>query len=469
MPRLLAPALAAWLLLPASGCSPTPPAATQQARSIDARDLSEVAAIVEAEMRRQNIPGVGLVVMQGDRLLLARGFGLESTDRADPVTAETRFLYNSISKQLLAAAVMKLAEAGRLSIDDPVRRHLPDWPRLPPELRIRHLLNHTSGLRDAHVQPALQALFDRPGTSWAEFAAAARDTPSDAPPGTRWSYANMNFMMLQLIVERTAGQPLAEVIDELLVRPLGLASVRLCTPQPGGSRGEARGHVTRAGALAGHDPEPVHLYVGAGGYCGTASDLARFTRALATGRVVSRASWEAMTERAPLAGGGTADYGFAQVLIAPDGARRLGHGGYGGGMGAQAAYYPDSELTIVVMANRFAFPESIERKLVRRLLRLPEPSAEEAVLSAEDRRRFAGSFDVGVHGWHPRIEERDGQLWFALPGPPIAFPLTYLGDGVFRSAEDPDGWRFLYSPDASELRIQGMGQMTWYGRRVGAR
>jgi CubicO group peptidase (beta-lactamase class C family) len=376
-------------------------------------------------------------------------------------------MYNSTSKQFVAAAVMRLAEQGRLSIDDPVSRHLPGWRHLPQSLRIRHLLTHMSGLRDAHVQPALGALFERPGTSWDEMMAAARETPSDAPPGERWSYGNINFMMLQAIVERVTGGPLIDALDEMFFLPLGLA-VRVCEPQPGAARGSARGHVPRDGALAGHDPEPVHLFVGAGGLCGSALDLARWTRALATGRVVSPASYRLMTAPAPMARGEAAPYGFGLAVVRPDGVRRIGHGGYGGGMSAQAAYYPDSETTVVLMGNRFASPEWIERKVVRRLFALPDPPAPDRPLSPDERRRFAGSFDVGVHGWHPKVEERDGRLWFVLPGPPIAFPLAYRGDGLFADARDPDGWQLLFSAEARELRITGMGLMTWYGRRVAA-
>jgi CubicO group peptidase (beta-lactamase class C family) len=454
-------AAAAALLILAQGCvGERPPlgAAAQQ-------HLAEAAAIAEAEMRRQGMPGMALVVMDGDRLVLARGFGRESSDRDDPVTPETLFMYNSISKQFVAAAVMKLAEQGRLSVEDPVSRHLPDWTRLPPELRIRHLLSHSSGMRDEHVQPELRTLFDRPGTSWADYSAAARDTPNDFAPGTRWSYANVNYLMLTLIVERATGGSLEAALDAMLLRPLGLSSVRPCAPSRGARRGEARGHVLRDGALAGHDPEPVHLFLGSGGYCGTALDLARWTRALAAGRVVSPESLAAMRARAPLAGGGSADYGFGLVLVRPDGVERIGHGGYGGGYSAQAAYYPDSDLTVVVTGNRFLFPERIERKLIRHPYMVAPPHREVA-LGAKERRRFTGRFDVGVHGWHPRVEERDGRLWFALPGPPIEFPLIHVGEGVLAAADDPDGYRLAFSRDRSELRLLGMGLMTWYGRRA---
>ena len=448
-----------WLVAAALAC-PVP------AAEIDPAYLDQGSALAEAEMQRQGMPGMMLVVMDGDDPVLVRGFGRESVERDDPVGPATVFMYNSISKQLVAAAVMKLAEAGRLSVDDPVSRHLPDWTRLPTDLTIRHLLSHTSGMRDVHVQPALAALYDRAGTTWEQFSAADRDTPSDFAPGTRWSYSNNNYLMLTLIIERATGRALDAALDDLLFRPLDLASIRLCPAQPGTRRGEARGHVLRDGALAGHPPEPVHLFTGAGGFCGTATDLARWTRALATGRVVSPASYSLMTAPALLSGAEPADYGFGLALVRPDGIPRIGHGGYGGGFGAQAAYYPDLEITIVVMGNRFLFPERIERRIVRHLLLLAPPLYEEIPTSSEERRRFIGQFDVGVHGWHPRVEEREGRLWFALPAPRIEFPLIRVAEHELAGADDADGYRLTFSPDGNEMRLLGMGLMTWYGRKV---
>jgi hypothetical protein len=157
---------------------------------------------------------------------------------------------------------------------------------------------------------------------------------------------------------------------------------------------------------------------------------------------------------------------MAMVLVSPDGTRRLGHGGYGGGFSAQAAYYPQAELTLVVLLNRFVFVEHVERKVARRLLGLPEAMIREAALSAADRQRYAGSYDIGVQGWWPAVVERDGKLWFELaPLPPL--PLTYVGNDEFVREGQPYGYRLSFGPDGPgrEVRILGMGMMRWYGRR----
>jgi CubicO group peptidase (beta-lactamase class C family) len=320
-------------------------------------------------------------------------------------------------------------------------------------------------MREEFVQPELAELFDKPGTTVADYLKAARQSPSDWAPGSRWSYGNINYLMLTVIVERLTGRAIEEVAEERFFKPLGLQSIRLCSSNPQSVKGEARGHISREGKLVPHPPENVALFRGSGGFCGSAVDIARWMRALASGKVVSPRSYAEMTTRARLVDGREVEYGFAMDLGSHDGVQRNGHGGYGGGFSGQAAYYPDAELTVVVLTNRFVFPEQIERKIARRLLGRPEPAHRAVMLPADERQRYVGSYDVGIHGWFAHIKERDDQLWFELAAPPLKVPLIYLGDHEFVSADDPDGYRLTFSKDGQKLRLVGMGMMTWYGTR----
>jgi CubicO group peptidase (beta-lactamase class C family) len=392
---------------------------------------------------------------------------VEELERKTPVTENTVLALNSISKQFVAALVLRLVEEGKLSLDDPAARHLPEFTQLPPELKIRHLLSHTSGMREEFVQPEMDALFEKEGTTAAEYIAAARNSPCDWPPGSRWSYGNINYLMLTAVVERLTGEPLEKAVVERLIEPLGLKSINLCVNPIGDVPGEARGYRVRDGTLSPQPPENIALFRGQGGFCGSALDLARWTRALARGKVVSAHSYKLMTTRTRLTNGGTAEYGFAMDLGTHDGVPRQGHGGYGGGFAAQAAYYPNEELTVVVLSNRFfAYPENTERKIARCMLGRPEPVIREVALSPPELQRYAGSYDVGVHGWFPETKVREGRLYFEVAMPPISLPLIHVGKHEFVS-EGPAGYRLSFSEDGPgrELRLVGMGMMTWYGIR----
>jgi CubicO group peptidase (beta-lactamase class C family) len=429
--------------------------------------LERVISIAETGMKEQQLPGLALVIMKADEVILARGFGREALDREDAVTANTVFALGSISKQFVAALVLQLADEKKLSLDDAVLKHLPEFTHVPPELRVRHLLSHTSGMREEFVQPELGKLFDEPGTTFTDYVEAARHSPHDWPPGSRWSYGNVNYLMLTLIVERLTGEPLEKTTGTRLFEPVGLTSMRLCSDVIGGTAGEARGYITREGALTPHPAENISLFRGSGGYCGSALDVARWTRALAAGKVIGQRGYKQISTRTRLNDGREAEYGFAMDLGAHDGVQRNGHGGYGGGFSAQAAYYPNAELTVVVLTNRFfAFPETIERKISRHLLGIPEPAIREVPLAPEELKRYAGSYDLGIHGWSAEIVVRDGKLHFELKAPRLSLPLVHVGNHEFVS-EPPAVFRLTFSENepGRELRLVGMGMMTWYGLR----
>ena len=458
--RILTPILFALLSVCAAAAAPpdTPSAAR----------LDEVSRVAETGMKEQQVPGLALVVMKGDEVILARGFGREAIGREDPVTENTVFALGSIAKQLVAALVLQMSEEGKLSVDDAVAQHLPDFSGLPGELKIHHLLSHTSGLREEFVQEDLRELFGKPGTTFAEYVEAARDTPCDWPPGSRWSYGNINYLMLTVIAERLTGAPLEKTFSQRFFEPLGLRSMQLCASKPQETAGHARGYVRRDGELIPHPPENVSLFRGSGGFCGSALDLARWTRALATRKVINAKSYRQMTTRVSLTSGRRAEYGFGIDLGSHDRMQRNGHGGYGGGFSAQVAYYPDAELTVAVLTNRdFASPEQIERKISRRLLGLPEPKWRDVALSGEELQRYAGSYDLGITGWYAKTVVREGRLRFELPSPKISLPLVYAGNHEFVAADDIDGYRLIFSErgPGEELKLIGMGMMTWYGVR----
>ena len=418
-------------------------------------------------MKEQQIPGLALIVMRGDEVILARGFGVEDTERTDRVTKNSLFALGSISKQFVAAVVLQLAAEGKLTLEDAVARHLPEFTKLPPELKIRHLLSHTSGIREEFAQSELAALFDKPETTYAEYIDAARQSPADWPPGSRWSYGNINYLILTIIIERLTGESLEKVVVDRVTTPLGLDSIRLGSNPIGTTPGEARGYIDRAGALVPHPPENIALFKGSGGFCGSAMDVARWTRALASGKAIDADAYRHMTTRTRLNDGRKAEYGFAMDLGAHDGVQRNGHGGYGGGFSAQTAYYPSAQLTVVVLTNRFfAFPESIERKISRRLLGIPEPVVRAVPITTEKLQRYAGSYDLGIHGWRAETVVKDGRLRFELAAPRISLPLVHVGNHEFVS-EPPAAFRLTFSKagPGNELRLVGMGMMTWYGIR----
>lgn len=456
------PLAAAALLLQACTSAPTLPSAPELGAAVD--------ALAAEALARQGFPGLAVVVMRGDEVLVARGYGVESLTRGDAVTARTQFMHNSIGKHFTATMVAALAEEGKLGLDDPVIRHLPDFKQLPPSLTVRHLLTQTSGLREAMAIQAIWPVLDRSDSTWRDLRPVLRDAAAvDWPPGSRWSYSNTNYFLLEALAAEVGGKPLAELYHERFFRPRGLSTMRVCPFQTPDVPGTAVGYVTLKDKLERGPPVNNVVTLGAGGLCGNALDLARWARLLGTGRIVSARSYEQMTTPARLADGTRAEYGFGLGLMQLDGVRRVGHGGIGFGYSSTVGYYPDAGLTIAVLANRFGFPDALERQIARRALGLREPDRSDVGISAEQRARWAGRYDVGMAGWMPTLFERDGRLWVQLFGPTSTYALIRTPDGTVVPEAVPDGIELRFGETASGVtaRIRTFGTQPWHGVRVG--
>jgi len=415
-------------------------------------------------LSEHEVPGLAVAVLREDGVVLARGYGHVRAGDAAAVTATTPFQLGSISKQFLAALVVLLAHDGQLSLDDAVVTHLPGFPALRHDVRVRHLLNHTAGVRELFTASEAQAGFDDLSRTQPELVALVRRLPVDHRPGERWAYSNTHYTLLALLVERLTGQPYEEVLASRFFRPLGLTSLRQCPSRPS-PPAEADGHERRDGVVVRAAPENMQWIRGDGGLCGHALDVARWTRLLATGRAVPAPAYDAMAAPTRLTDGSTADYGFGLSLVPLDAVRRVAHNGAMRGFSATAAYYPDHRLTVVVLANRGDVrTESIERRMTRHLLDLPLPERREVPLAAEGATRYVGTYDIGVFDVH--VRERDGRLWLEMPPPGPTTSLTYVGDHEFVGA-DPEANRVRFDGGAARsasMRLL-MGGMHWYGRR----
>jgi D-alanyl-D-alanine carboxypeptidase len=454
---------AALLLLAMAACSPPDvPAASSPGRTA----IDEAAALAGEYPAQYGVPGMALVAMHQDDVLLAIGYGHAELGAGVPVTPTTVFQLGSISKQFLAAVILQLAEEDRLSLDDAVARHLADFAHLPDALTIRHLLNHTSGLREQFLLPEADEGYGNLERTVTELREALLRAPVDFAPGTRWSYSNTGYTLLAFIVEELSGQPYHQALAGRLFEPLGLPSMGHCKSLPT-TPIEARGHVLDGETLVESPPENMNWAWGDGGLCGNALDIARWTRMLHAGDVLTAKSRREMFSATRLAGGRKADYGYALSLVDMDGQAKVAHNGAMFGFSASAAYYPAPALTVVVLTNRGDVrTEVMERQLARRLLGLPPPVHAAPRPAVEELARLVGRYDIGV--FEVEILQAGDALRLEVPPPGPRTLLHHIGAGEFAGEAGADAYRVLFPPGitpAEELRLF-MAGMHWYGVRV---
>ena len=230
--RWLLVACTVFLLLSARGGRALAEAATEP--------LREVEAVVATFARENHVPAISVAVMRGNELIFAQGFGLAQRERDAPASAATIYQTGSIAKSFTAAAILRLVEQRRLSLEDTLVRWLPDFGHVGGALRLRHLLQQTSGLREYFTIPAVKKGLPDLTRPQRELVDHIRREPLVFSPGERWSYSNSNYTLLSLVIERASGVSYDEFLAREFLRPLGLGSIRSGTPLPQ-SGGEARG------------------------------------------------------------------------------------------------------------------------------------------------------------------------------------------------------------------------------------
>jgi D-alanyl-D-alanine carboxypeptidase len=296
--------------------------------------------IIRAEMARQKLPGLALAIVRDGTVVKLQGYGVADVRRSMPVTPDTVFKIGSVSKPLIATAVMLLVQDGRLSLDDPVSKYLEGTPDSWTGITIRHFLTHTSGVvREA---PAFDPFKVQPV---ADVIRSAYPLPLRFPTGTKWEYCNVGYFSLAEIIGRVSGGPWAEFMAARIFRPLGMTSTSLTDVA----------HPLRAVGYADQDngdPAPDWPAVRpSGAFLSTIQDLLKWDAALTRGPLLTEASREAMWTPIRLTDGATHPYGFGWELGSRGGRRYVGHGGSLPGFRSAYARFPDDRLSIILLVN----------------------------------------------------------------------------------------------------------------------
>jgi D-alanyl-D-alanine carboxypeptidase len=426
------------VLLTAAACAPHAPASAPAPATrtggvpfpVELR--AAIDSVANAAVAAGELPGLAVGVWAEGRPVHVRGYGLAVVDGAVAVTDSTAFRIGSIAKQMTAAAVLRLEEQGRLSLSDPVARHVPGVPSHWEGVTLGHLLTHTGGVPSYTDQAEWQRGFGDTLTV-DELIGMVRDLPLDFEPGTRWAYSNTGYLLLGPVIERVSGRTYARYVAEELTGPLGLRETGACRE---GAPGAATGYRPGPDGFVPAASNQVGGPFADGDLCASVRDLLRWTEALAEGRVVSPATYRRMTTRARLDDGREVHYGYGFDLLHLDGVGPVAeHGGGVPGFRAHLAHYPGQGVTIAVLTNRGTntaqvVKETIARRLFVELL----PAVVHRELPAGRISVYAGTYDLylpsaGLGPFAIRVFGRDGQLLAEAEG--TEFPLLWQGEHAF--------------------------------------
>ena len=397
---------------------------------------NQIDEILNAELAPGE-PGAAVAVLRDGAFLHCKAYGLANVEWGNPLTVDTVFAIASLTKQFTAVAIMMLKERGLLSLDAPIEATLPGFPTEGRRVTVRHLLNHTSGIKTYTTLANYQNGTSRLRSSLKDLVARIAGLPFDFAPGERWLYNNSGYVLLGAIIERISGMKYRDFLEREIFQPLGMSQTRYLFDEPIVPR-RAAGYQRGRHGIENASYESPTYYHAAGGLGSTVLDLARWDRAIRANHVVSANSLAEMLQPTVLNDGSEFPYGFGWGTADYFGRRVYHHAGGVNGFACHMLHCRDEAVTTIVLSNLYQFPfDRVARALVRSVFHealvapLPKPMATGALAA------YSGTFraDATTGSWERRLVASADGIAFDEPGGPHLVP---LGNGRFCEKKDPE-------------------------------
>jgi CubicO group peptidase (beta-lactamase class C family) len=353
-------------------------AGAPQASSGDAKSIEARVDTLFAKWNNLSSPGAAAAVVKDGMVVYRKGFGCAQLEYGVPITPSTVFHVASVSKQFTAMAITMLEEEGKLSASDDIRKYLPEMADFGKTITIRHLLNHTSGLRDQWELLILSGWrMDDVITQEHIMDRLRRQRELNFPPGGRYLYCNSGFTLLAEITARVGGMPFTQWTREKIFEPLGMTSTRFHMDHEEIVANRAYSY---QGDPATGYKNAVLSYANAGATSlfTTVEDMADWMRNFDEKRVGGEAVLARMLTKGVLNDGTEIDYARGISTGEYKGLKTFGHGGADAGFRSDVLYFPGEKFGVVVLSNLDSFnPGALARQIADIYLagRLKEPEA----------------------------------------------------------------------------------------------
>ncbi len=297
-----------------------------------------------AAYRPAGTPGASVMVIRDGQIEDVRSYGVADLELGTLVSPATNFRLASVTKQFTATAILMLVEAGKLDLDDSVRKYFPEFPAFADEITIRQLLQHTSGIED--YEPLYGDQFPEQILDRGVVEIVSQTTGTYFPPGSQYRYSNSAYAILAVLVEDLSGQSFPRFLDENIFGPLGMSATLAYRRGENEVGHRALGYKLDRKTIEPADQSAWSAVLGDGGVYSSVMDLYKWDQALYDNNLLSKATWQqAWTP-------GLEDYGFGWRIDEYAGRQRLHHSGSTSGFRNFMQRFPDDRLTIIVLTNR---------------------------------------------------------------------------------------------------------------------
>ena len=318
------------------------------------REIQQQLDAIFSELNDQTA-GAALRVSRGDEVLYSKGFGMADLEHAIPVSDETIFEAGSVSKQFTATAIIMLVEAGKINLDDSIQQYIPEFPVYEHTITVRHLLNHTSGLRDWGAVAGLGGWprGTRTYTNAMALDYIMRQEALNYVPGAEYLYSNSNYTALTIIAERVSGQSIPEFTQEHIFKPLGMNNSSWRDNFKAVVPGRAIGYDLIRGQF--YSNMPFENTYGHAALLTTVGDLDIWNRSWKNTPLGTPELLGLRTERGILNNGDTITYAAGVMVDTFAGHPEVTHSGATAGYRCWMAYYPEDDISVVYLSNNTNF------------------------------------------------------------------------------------------------------------------
>ncbi|MCC6548336.1 beta-lactamase family protein [Candidatus Sumerlaeota bacterium] len=312
--------------------------------------VTRIEAMVREKYPSDSDPGCSVLVVDHGRRIFEKSYGVASLEDNIPATPETNYRIASVTKQFTAMAVLLLADKGMMSLDDSVRDHIPEMPAYAQPITIRHLLNHTSGLKD------YEDLYDKgitvPLLDADVVKLLAAQESGDFAPGEKYSYSNSGYAMLAIIVERVSGRKFAQFLHDEIFEPLGMRNSVAFEAGVSEVPHRAFGYKREGAGWKFADQSMTSSVLGDGGIYTSLVDYAKWDEALRDGKLLSPPLLQEAYTAGKLNDGSALKYGYGWKVEDKNGMKEVWHTGSTTGFNHATRRIPQLGLCVVVFSNR---------------------------------------------------------------------------------------------------------------------
>lgn len=423
---------------------------------------TDVSASIDKLMRstvKPDEPGVVVAVARDGQVIHAQGYGMANLEWQQAMTTLTVLGIGSVSKTFTASAIMLLERQGKLQLDDPIQRYLPDYPTHGRHVTLRHLLTHSSGLSNFVTNPTFWERDALLADNNEKVLALFKDLPFDFEPGTRYSYCNSGYHLLGCIIEQLTGQRYGDAMRTLVFEPLGMQHTCYLEPESIIPQ-RASGYTQTPQGYQHARYITAAVYYAQGGLGTTAEDLLLWDAALRNGTLLDHETLQRMYAPTQMNDGHYENYGLGWVISDYRGHRVLGHGGGVPGFSSSFVRFPDDGVVVIVLANSDGYEISmLTRKISYVALDRPDLARTATEVDPTLLERVSGNYN-SVHGL--QVVHVDGQT-LILDEWDMQHELAYNGDESFFFARDRDIEVRFENPDAQGryTRIRVVRPFSW--------